>query len=384
MEATVHLKELDEARAHHVRSMVQHHTIERILNGSIKDRISKKELHKKLKTALKQEGIHGPFEYAVYNNKKKDYESGYISKGFDKKQKDQLYSKMLFPSDRRKKSEFELIVQCNDRGGYVWNGVQQMALLSALFTILILFSFGYSLYFIFKQKKISKIKNDFINNMTHELKTPLASISLASASINHPEVISKPEEIKKFTAIIESEKHRMNSHIERVLDIATLDKGDLKLDLNPTDLVSIIQSSIKNVSLSLSEIEAKQSFRAEMDSAPMNADEFHLINVLTNVLDNSIKYRRSNLEIDIELKTEGKHYLLVVKDNGIGMSSKEQGLAFDKFYRAETGNIHNSKGFGLGLSYVKSIIEQHQGEVSMKSQPNKGTTVTIKLPITNE
>ena len=217
--------------------------------------------------------------------------------------------------------------------------------------------------------------------MTHELKTPLASISLASSSIIHPEVINKPEEIRKYTTIIESEKDRINSHIERVLDIATLDKGDLKLDLNPTDLIPIIHSSLKNVSLSLTEIDAKHSFKSKLDTAPINADEFHLTNVLTNVLDNSIKYRKDALHIDIELSKSGTNYIISITDNGIGMTSKEQGLAFDKFYRAQTGKIHNSKGFGLGLSYVKGIVLQHKGTVELKSKPQSGTTVIIKLPV---
>ena len=132
--------------------------------------------------------------------------------------------------------------------------------------------------------------------MTHELKTPLASISLASSSINHPEVLNKPDEIRKFTSIIESEKNRINSHIERVLDIATLDKGDLKLDLNQTDLISIIRSSLKNVSLSLSEVQGNSAFKTDLKTAPINADEFHMVNVLNNILDNSIKYRNSTIQ----------------------------------------------------------------------------------------
>jgi two-component system phosphate regulon sensor histidine kinase PhoR len=384
LEEQIHMREFRDAKTNRITSMVEHFTFEKLLNGEIKDRISSQELKKKLKKALKKEGIHSGFDFAVYNIETATYEKGYVSKGFDKKQEGTVYSKTLFPSDKMKESRFNLIVQYDNQSGYVWDGVQQMAILSGIFTILILISFGYALYFIFKQKKISQIKTDFINNMTHELKTPLASISLASSSIKHPEIIGKPEEIRKYTTIIENEKDRINSHIERVLDIATLDKGDLKLDFNIVDLVPLIQSSIHNVDLSLAEIGGSCNFKTELDSALIDGDEFHLINVVTNILDNSIKYHNNNLKIDVALTENGSNYAILISDNGIGMSQKEQKQAFDKFYRAETGNIHNRKGFGLGLSYVKGIVQQHNGTAKIESQKGAGTTLTVVIPSNHE
>lgn len=384
LDTNVHMRDYRNARAHHITSMVEHFSLEKLLNGDLKNRISNKDLKKKLRKALNKEGIYSSFEFAVYNNEKKNYEDGFVSKGFDQDQEEQLYTKTLFPNDNFKEGRFELIIQSDSKGGYIWSGVKEMAILSGMFTILILLSFGYALYFIFKQKKISQIKTDFINNMTHELKTPLASIGLASSSIKHPQVIGKPDEIKKFTSIIDSEKDRMNSHIERVLDIATLDKGDLKLNISPTDLMLIIQSSIKNVQLTINEIKGACSFKCDLDSAPLMADEFHLINVITNVLDNSIKYHNNDLKIEVGLTKIGANYCVKITDNGIGMSLKEQKQAFDKFYRAETGDIHNRKGFGLGLSYVKGIVEQHNGTVQIQSQKNSGTTLTLNIPSNHE
>jgi two-component system phosphate regulon sensor histidine kinase PhoR len=384
LEERIHMREFRDAKTNQITSLVEHFTFEKLLSGDIKDRISSKEIKEKLKKALKKEGIHSEIEFAVYNNEKKEYEKGYVSKGFDKKQKGTLYSKILFPSDKMKESRFNLIVQCDNQSGYVWDGVQQMAILSGIFTILILISFGYALYFIFKQKKISQIKTDFINNMTHELKTPLASISLASSSIKHPEIIGKPEEIRKYTTIIENEKDRINSHIERVLDIATLDKGDLKLDFNKIDLIPLIESSIHNVDLSLTEIDGTCTFKTDLDSAMIDGDEFHLVNVVTNILDNSIKYQNGDLKIDVTLTKTGSDFTLEIRDNGIGMSQKEQKQAFDKFYRAETGNIHNRKGFGLGLSYVKGIVQQHNGTAIIESQKGAGATLTVIIPSNHE
>lgn len=252
--------------------------------------------------------------------------------------------------------------------------------MSILFTVLILICFGYSLYSIFKQKRISQVKNDFINNMTHELKTPLASISLAAASIEHPKVIGVPSEITRFVDVIKSEERRINAHVERVLDIAALDNRELKMDLDDVDLIKVIDQSISNTKLSLSASNGTISFEHVLDSALVSADEFYLVNVFTNILDNSIKYSKQNLDINVGLTETIRSYEIVITDNGIGMKKKSQKLAFDKFYREETGNIHTRKGFGLGLSYVKSIVEAHEGSVSLTSELSQGTTVIVTLP----
>jgi two-component system, OmpR family, phosphate regulon sensor histidine kinase PhoR len=382
LEANVILNELEEGKLEHVSSIIQHFTYEKMLSGELKDRISYEELQNKLRTALNVKGIYSPFEFAVYNTENDEFEDGFISDNFDQNLDGGVHKKQLFQSDKVKNSGYELTLQFANQGEYEWNAIRKMAILSILFTILILLCFGYSLYFIFKQKKISQIKNDFINNMTHELKTPLASISLAASSIKHPSVIDKHQEIERYLGIIESEKDRINAHIEHVLDVAALDKGEIKLNFAKIDLIQLINSSVKNVELSLAESDGVLNFNCNIDSAPMEGDEYHLINVFTNVLDNSIKYRSENVSITIDLSMSDKSYLVSISDNGIGMNSKTQKLAFDKFFRAETGNIHNRKGFGLGLSYVKSMVEAHHGAVDIKSELNNGTTVAITLPKT--
>lgn len=366
-----------------ITSVIEHFTFENLLSGELEDRITKKSLEEKLEKALDNEGIASDFSFAVYNSDEDEYEEGFTSTGFDKATDNKLYKKQLFPSDRINESTYELNVYFENQDSFVWDKVRPMLLLSVLFTILIFITFGYSLYFIFKQKKISRIKNDFINNMTHELKTPLASISLAAASIKHPQVIDKKEEVEHFVEIIESEKQRINSHIEQVLDIAALDTGDLKLNFATTDLIQIINYSLKNVDLSLSQSDGTVTFDHSLETAPLLGDEFHLTNVVTNILDNSIKYAKEDLSITISLKEKEGSYQIIITDNGIGMNKTSQKLAFDKFYRAESGNIHTRKGFGLGLSYVKSIVEAHQGKVELTSQLDKGTVVNITLPKTS-
>ncbi len=239
---------------------------------------------------------------------------------------------------------------------------------------------AFNLHFIFKQKRMSQVKNDFINNMTHELKTPLASISLATASIKHPEIVKNPEEIRRLIELIEDEKDRINTHVERVLDTAALDSGELKLSIHQVNLIPILKQAVKNLELSLMHVNGTIQL-PESEEIMVLGDRFHLTNVFTNILDNSIKYR-SEQAPKITIRTSEVKDLMevIIEDNGIGMTTKQQKHAFDTFYRAETGDIHNRKGFGLGLSYVKSVIEKHSGKVAMQSKPNEGTVVTVQIP----
>lgn len=365
----------------HLTNVVRYFSTEKMFNGELAGRISKTNLKKKINAALKIEGIHEPVEYGVFDHREKNYAKGFISKGFNQSDTTNDFRKDLFEHDRIDQGNYSLVLQVANRENYVWNKVSSMIFLSVIFTILILLCFGYSIHFIFKQKKISQIKNDFINNMTHELKTPLASISLAAASIKHPEVINKREEVERFANIIENEERRMNTHIEQVLEIASLDKGELQLNFTETDLIDVLHASMKNVELCLAECKGTHTFQCDLVEAPIYADEFHLTNVFSNIFDNSIKYRKAALKLHTQLTKKDDFYRISIQDNGIGMSSKVQKLAFDKFYRAETGDIHNRKGFGLGLSYVKSIVEAHHGIIRLSSAEESGTTVIIQIPV---
>jgi two-component system phosphate regulon sensor histidine kinase PhoR len=364
-----------------VETMMQRFTFETLLTGELKDRINPKELKGKIKSALNKEGIAGTFTYAVKNDKTGKYEADYMSSDFDTMQSSEAFSKRLFQSDRRGRMNYTLVIQPADSGNFVWSKVWKMTTLSLAFTVLILLSFGYALYFIFKQKKVSQIKNDFINNMTHELKTPLASISLATASIKHPEIVKNPVEIRRLVKLIEDEKDRINSHVERVLDTAALDVGELKLSVEKVSILSIVTQAAKNVELSLLHVNGTLLIPEDIDFA-IAGDPFHLTNVFTNIFDNGIKYRSEAApEIIVSLKQKPGWVVVTVQDNGIGMTAKQQKHAFDKFYRAEAGDIHTRKGFGLGLSYVKSVVEKLGGKVHMESKPNEGTTVTVQIPL---
>ncbi|XOV66130.1 MAG: sensor histidine kinase [Fluviicola sp.] len=367
-------------RKNRVKTFVKHYTYETMLSGDLKDRIQPKDLEEKIGNALKKEGIPGKFAFAVKNGETGIYESGFTSNNYDSTATQTAFSKKLFQSDRGDRMNYTLYVQPEDSSNFVWAKVWKMTALSIVFTVLILLSFGYALYFIFKQKKVSQVKNDFINNMTHELKTPLASISIAAASIKHPEIINKPEEVRRLTKLIEDEKARINSHVERVLDTAALDSGELKLSVKEVALIDILKRSAKNVELGLLQAHGTISI-PESENYHVMGDAFHLTNVFTNIFDNSIKYRSEKAPVvSVKILENNNSLTVSIEDNGIGMTAKQQKLAFDKFYRAESGDIHNRKGFGLGLSYVRSVVQKLQGTVGMKSKLGEGTTINIELP----
>ena len=363
-----------------ISTVVRRYVMEHDFSGNLSDRISKNALDSLLKKELRKQGIQLQPEFAVYRSSANQVIPNFISKGYDKAKKKASFTKKLFPNDQMAKNDFELYVQFSGTAGLVWSGIQWTVIMSVLFTLLILTCFGYSLHFIFKQKRMSQVKNDFINNMTHELKTPLASISLAASSIQHPNVIGKPEEVERFVAIIKSEEKRMNEHVERVLDMAALDYQELKMNRESVDLIALVHESIEHIQLAVEAVKGKLTFHSQVESAIISADKFHLLSALINILDNSVKYNDGGLEITIHLSETNSEYVLAFTDNGIGMKKATVKHAFDKFYREETGNIHTRKGFGLGLSYVKSIIELHKGSIELMSEVNKGTTVTIKLP----
>lgn len=363
-----------------ISTIVQRYVKEHHFSGELNDRISKPTLDSLLKKGLQKQGIELEPEYAVYRSGSKKSLPDFTTGKFDQTQKGSSFRKELFPNDRMIHHNFELFLQLDGTDGFVWAGIQWIVIMCIVFTLLILLCFGYSLHFIFKQKRMSQVKNDFINNMTHELKTPLASISLAASSIKHPNVIGNPEEIKRFTDIIQSEEKRMNEHVERVLDMAALDYQELKMNRESLELNALVLESIEHVQLAVDAAGGKVDFTSQEEPAMIDADKFHLLSALINILDNSVKYQNGGLDIQVKLSESSSNYQLIFADNGIGMKKSAVKQAFNKFYREETGNIHTRKGFGLGLSYVKSIIELHGGSIELTSEQNKGTTVLIKLP----
>ena len=357
--------------------MAEHFVFEKMLIGGITHRIQKDSLFSYIKKALVKQGIAFSFSFGVYDLEEGRYEEDFCSNDFNRK--DDFYQLNLFPQDQLDRDKYQLRLQLNNEDAFIWSGIQNMIWLSLILTILLIICFSYALYFIYKQKKISNIKSDFINNMSHELKTPLASISLASASIQHPEMINKKEEVKRLAKIIDEERTKMNQHIERILEMSLAEQGRFVVEKEQVDLRYLLNESVKNVQSSI-ENSGGQIVIELKESIFFQGDQLHLIHAFTNIFENSIKYCNKQPKIEVSILESQNEILIVFKDNGIGMTSKTTKLAFDQFYRATSGNLHDRKGFGLGLSYVKTVIEAHNGEINLESSIGEGTSITIKLP----
>ncbi len=254
-----------------------------------------------------------------------------------------------------------------------------MGLIALFFTLTILFVFIDTLRIIYKQKRLSEMKSDFINNMTHEFKTPLATVRLALDSLNNETLSGKSETRNRYLGIIREENQRMLQHVELVLLTARLSKQEIQLQKERHALSELLDTALAHHHLLLEAAGAQVKFE-QKDEVEILADETHVIGLLSNLIENAVKYSSETPEIILSLIKSNGSAILQIQDKGIGMSSEVQGRIFDKFYRVPTGNIHNVKGFGLGLHYVKSMVEAHDGEINLESQEGRGTKFTLKFP----
>jgi two-component system phosphate regulon sensor histidine kinase PhoR len=256
-----------------------------------------------------------------------------------------------------------------------------MLTLSGLLILVIIFSFYYTISTIFRQKKLSDVKNDFINNMTHEFKTPISTISLACEVLNDRSIAKTPERVDNYVKMIKDENSRLGLLVENILQTAILDKGEFRLKITPVDIHNVIEQAISNIQLAVSKKEGEILTHLDATQFTLQVDRVHMTNVIYNLIDNALKYSNEKPVITVSTKDTAAGIAISVQDNGIGISKENQKKIFEKLYRVPTGNVHNVKGFGLGLSYVKAIVEKHGGTVSVASELNKGSTFTIHLPM---
>jgi len=265
----------------------------------------------------------------------------------------------------------------------VYKSLSWSIIMAVFFTIVIITAFYLTVRTMLRQKKLSEIKNDFINNMTHEFKTPIATISLAVDALRNEKVMSDREKMGYFNSIIKEENQRMNRQVETILKASQLEKQEVELLLKPQHVHEVIKDVADNFTLQLNEKNGKVELDLNAKEDLIEADEVHFSNLVNNLIDNAVKYAKDNVppEIKISTQSNGKHFIFQIDDNGIGMSKETLKRIFEKFYRAHTGNIHNVKGFGLGLSYVKTMVEAHGGEIKADSVPGRGSTFVIELPL---
>lgn len=260
----------------------------------------------------------------------------------------------------------------------IWN-----VALALLFTLVIVSAFYLTVYTMLRQKKLGEIKNDFINNMTHEFKTPIATISLAVDALKNERVMSDRDKLSYFSGIIKEENQRMNKQVETILKASQFEKREAEIDLKPLHVHEIIENVVDNFQLQLHEKNGDAVISLAATRDLINADEVHFTNLVNNLIDNAVKYSKDNVPIQLKIATSNTSNGIVIKfeDNGIGMGRETQKRIFEKFYRAHTGNLHNVKGFGLGLNYVKSVADSHNGTVKVDSVLGKGSTFTVEFPL---
>lgn len=270
--------------------------------------------------------------------------------------------------------------------GVMFSGVEanllsQMGIwgFSSIVLLIVIFFFVYTLFVILKQRRLSEIQKDFINNMTHEFKTPISTIAISTQVLKDPGIVQFPERLLNYATIIENENHRLKQQVERVLQMARSEKEDLGLKKETLDFHDLIREAVNNKSFQTAQV----SMQLKLEATPslVYVDKLHLVNVIYNLLDNAIKYNNTNPQIQITTRVQNKMFQIEIQDNGIGIHKDNLKKIFNRFYRVPTGNRHDVKGFGLGLSYVKRIIEAHLGKITVASQPEEGSLFTIQLPL---
>ncbi|HKJ43664.1 MAG TPA: HAMP domain-containing sensor histidine kinase [Sunxiuqinia sp.] len=266
-----------------------------------------------------------------------------------------------------------------NRSKYYSNQVHGWYVVNGFLLIVILF-FGYTLFVIFKQRRLSEVQKNFINNLTHEFKTPIASIDLSSKVLADPKIINHPRRLSEYSKIISEQTQRLSAQVDKVLQMASLDKKYMELELIEIELVSFIQKSINDFKTSQNGNEYQIYFDSQVDAAQVKADSLHFSNVIYNILDNAMKYCDDVPKINVVLKQDKKHLYIEFADNGIGIPTEFRQKIFGRFFRIPTGDIHNVKGFGLGLDYVRKIIERHRWKIEVSDNSPKGSIFTIIIP----
>ncbi|PTM07030.1 MAG: two-component sensor histidine kinase [Bacteroidetes bacterium] len=342
----------------------------------IHQRVSRNELSGLLSKKLKESDIDIDFEYSIYH---KDLATKVQTDNFELDEKS-TYGVPIF-LDNKNESEYRLYVNFPERNKFIFSSVIGMALLSIIFTTIIIIAYTSAIYQLIKQRKISQIKTDFINNMTHEFKTPIATINLALDAIRNPKVIGDEEKVKRYLKMIKDENKRMHAQVENVLRISKLERNELNISKERVDLHDIIEDAISHIELI---VESRNGYiKAQLDATITSilANETHFTNVIVNILDNAVKYSDDEPKIKVITENVGNSIILKISDQGNGMSKSVQKRVFEKFYREHTGDVHNVKGHGLGLAYVKRIVDDHSGHISVESEKGKGSTFIIKLPL---
>ena len=353
-------------------------------------RFSAQEIYEKIKLVFIQKGLEEmDFEFAVEIMNPPTIErqsQNYQKEIIDTVNNHSVYNGIITPSGSAAENiaiDETLTVVAVDYKKFALQSLKWRFITAIFFSLIIISAFYLTVRTMLRQKKLGEIKNDFINNMTHEFKTPIATISLAVDAMRNEKVLQDREKMDYFSTIIKEENKRMNRQVETILKASQLEKQEVDLNLKPAHVHDVIKDVVENFALQLEEKNGKAELLLNATNDLIEADEVHLSNLVNNLFDNALKYSKENTPPFVRLTTQsnGKKFIMKIEDNGIGMNRDTLKRIFERFYRAHTGNIHNVKGFGLGLSYVKTMVEAHHGEIKAESTLGKGSTFIVEFPL---
>ncbi len=349
----------------------------------LKDRVDASLLANELTAQLQNNGISIPFHYTVSTNSGRVV-GGCECEDFNPKMQKYSYSQLLFQSDPP--SRMGILTVYFPTLRHFITGSVRFVIPSLIFTVFLLITFILTLFVLFRQKKLSEAKNDFINNMTHEFKTPISTISLAAQMLNDSSVTKSPQMFQHISGVIGDETKRLRFQVEKVLQMSMFERNASNLKLKETDANELIAGVVKTFALKVESCGGSVESKFEAVNPFIMADEMHFTNVIFNLMDNAVKYRRQDVNLHLQVSTwnEQNKLLISVADNGLGISKDDLKKVFEKFYRVHTGNLHDVKGFGLGLAYVRRVIQDHNGSIRAESEIGNGTKFIITLPLVQD
>jgi len=344
----------------------------------LSERINFKLLDQDLRSEMMNNGINIPYHFTVST---RDGREIYRCPDYEPAGEEYTYSQLLFRNDPQSKMGI-IKVHFPEMSSYIFSSVKFL-IPSLFFSLVLLVTFIFTIFAVFRQKRYSEMRNDFINNMTHELKTPISSISLASQMLNDESVTKSPTMMKHLGGVIQDETKRLRFLVEKVLQMSMFDNKKTTFKKKELDLNDIVTDAAKSFNLRVEHTGGKIEVDLEAVDSTVYVDEVHFTNMVFNLMDNAVKYRNPEGPLNINVKTwnENDKLFFSIEDNGIGIKKENLKKIFEKFYRVHTGNVHDVKGFGLGLAYVKRVIDMHQGQIKVESTYGKGTKFTIQLPI---
>jgi signal transduction histidine kinase len=347
----------------------------------IEERINTEHVEQLLQKELTNMGIETPFYMTLINYQG---ERVYESANFDTTHvRHDYYSQILFPNDYNPKMNL-MRVYFPQRDQYIFQSMYKSALTSVVMSIILFLTFVSTIYLLIRQHRVAEIKTDFMNNMTHEFKTPISSISLASQMLNDENIVKSPELMKRISRTIGDETKRLSFQVEKVLQISLLENEKAIMKFKDVNINDLIEGVVDNFKIKVKSKGGSIKADLKAEECMATVDELHFTNVIFNLLDNAVKYAKQDEPLHLVVRTrnndEKSQLIIKIEDNGIGISKEHLKKIFDKFHRVPTGNVHNVKGFGLGLAYVKKMVQKHNGVIKAESELGVGTIFTIIIP----